>query len=473
MRPLVFSTLSNAFQTIQKKMSTSQLIAVSFILMIVVGAILLTLPIATADGKGASLFDAAFTATSAVCVTGLTVVDTYAYWSGFGKGVILLLVQLGGLGLITLTMLFLVIGGQKITLRDRLTIQTSLNQTGFSGMVRLIRFIMFGTLLVEGIAAFILTIRFWLEPDINFSTALGWGVFHSISAFCNAGFDIMGRARLSEYVGDPVINIVIMLLVVLGGLGFSVWLDTIDTFKKTHKQKRFSLMRLFQSLTLHSKVCYSTTAFLLVFGAAFIFVTEYSNAVTLGSLNLLNKIWASLFHSVSIRTAGFFTMPANQISDAGKLITSVLMMIGGSPGGTAGGLRTTTVFIIAACVYSVIRGRSEVQAYGRTITTDIAMRALALLAMFMTIAITATMILNYSDPELQFLDCLMEISSACGTTGLHTGITADLSPTGRSVVMACMYIGRIGPITATLIIGERLSKKGNTLKMPEENIMIG
>ncbi len=471
----VREALSETFAVYQNKYfktGTSQIIVFGFLLIILIGTALLDLPIASANGKSIGFIDALFTSASAVCVTGLVVVDSFSHWSNFGKLVIMLLIQIGGMGFMTVVTVMFIFIGKKITLKERLIIQESFNQSDLKGMVRMVKKVFFGTFLIEGVAALILAIRFYVIPGTSVFKAIGFGIFHSVSAFCNAGFDIIGSRSLADFVGDPVVNLVVILLIVIGGIGYSIWLDVIKAAPNLFKQ---SPKQTFIRFTLHSKVVLSSTAILIGFGMLFFLCSEFTNPQTFGPLGFFDKLWASLFQSVSPRTAGFFTVNQNNFSYGSKFMTIILMFIGGSPGGTAGGIKTVTFSVILISVYSIVKGRDTITAFDKSIPFIYLQKSLAVVIMNLSVIIISTMILSFTElkSNFQFLDILFETTSATGTVGLTLGITSSLSQLGRLVIIVCMFIGRVGPITIAVALTEKQASTNNNIHYPEQKVLVG
>ncbi len=461
-----------ALARLQKNMSTPRIIAISFLAVIVFGGLLLWLPISHQPGVEVSALDAFFTATSAVCVTGLVPLVTATTWSIFGKIVILLLIQIGGLSLVTIFTFFIVYLGRKVTLKDRLTVQATFNINDLSGMVRLVLLVIRGTFFCEGIGALILTFSF-LDKGFVWYDAIANGVFHAVSAFCNAGFDNLGEFSLMPYATDPVINLVIMGLIVIGGIGFSVWRDVGLKIKYRLKPD----IKRKHRLSLHSRLALIATAVLIVGGAAYFFISEYNNPETLGPLSVGGKIICSFFQSITLRTAGFFTIAQNGLSETSKMISSILMLIGGSPGGTAGGMKTVTVAILFLSVWSTLSGRRNMYAFGRTLPVLTLQRALTIIVIMLLLWMGGGVILAVTERASTFAhtpaDLLFEVASALGTVGVSTGITPFLSPFGKLLLMLCMYVGRIGPITIILSLQQRTSTVNERIQYPDEDVMIG
>lgn len=451
------------------KFSPTQILVIGFLCLIFIGTILLTLPIASMQAENTDILDALFTATSAVCVTGLVVVNTLEHWTLFGKIVIICLIQIGGLGFMTLVTSLFVFLRRKITLKERLIIQESLNQNSLQGMVRLTKNIIKGTLIIEGTGMILLSLRF--IPQYGMVKGLFMGVFHSISAFCNAGFDIIGRESLTPYQGDIIVNFTIMFLIILGGLGFTVWVDLVRQFKQRIK-KHFNWKQCFISFSLHTKLVLIITVVLVVIPFLFFFFVEYGNPGTLGHMNFKDKLLGALFQSVSPRTAGFNTIPLNKMTDASKLMTIILMVIGGSPAGTAGGIKTVTVCLLFLVVLSVIKGKQDTEIFKRRIPIDLIQKALAVIIISLGIVVGVTMILSLSETAT-FMEVLFEASSAFATVGSSLGITTELTTIGKIVIIITMFIGRLGPVTIALALSIRQNRNKVKVKYPEERVIVG
>lgn len=459
---------------IRKGMSATRTIVVGFLVIILAGALLLNLPAASQSGKSIGFVNALFTATSATCVTGLIVAPTLTQWTLFGHIVILALIQVGGLGFVTLVTLAFVIAGKKITIKERLLLQESLNRDVYGQVGSIIKRIVLGTFIVEGITAVLLTIRFAFEYSIGKSIWLG--VFHAISAFCNAGFDILSESSLIPYADDVYINVVLMIVIIVGGLGFTVWFDMIDVFKKS-RANGFSLRFWFKNLSLHSKIVLTVTPALILGGAVLYFILEYSNPGTMGDMSFGEKMLASIFQSVTVRTAGFNSIDQGQMTYGSKFVTVILMMIGGSPGSTAGGIKTVTVGILAAALISVIRGRKNTVIYGRRISFYTHQKALAVTMLGMIVMCTVTVMLTLTESQMavdhEFIDIMYEVASAAGTVGITTGITPYLSEIGKMIIAVTMFFGRIGPITIALSLAKRQAKNMDVVEYPTEEVMVG
>ncbi|KAB3529814.1 TrkH family potassium uptake protein [Alkaliphilus serpentinus] len=441
------------------KLDPTQVLILGFASVIFIGAILLNLPFASITGKSIGFLDALFTSTSAVCVTGLVVVDTGTYWTAFGKTVILILIQIGGLGFMTMATLFAIVLGKRTSLKERLIMQEALNQNTLSGLVRFTQYILIGTLVIEGIGAILLSTRF--IPQLGLSKGLAFSIFHSISAFCNAGFDIVGGGvSLIPYVSDPVVNITIMLLIIFGGLGFPVIVELIRT-------------RNFKKISLHAKIVLFMTALLISMGFFAFMALEWNNPNTIGELDFGSKVLASAFQSVTPRTAGFNTIEMSQLTNASKLLTIILMYIGGSPASTAGGIKTVTFGVILFTIISVIKGKEDTELFGRRLSRFAVNRALTLGVVGMGLIIFITMALTISDGGFTFMEVLFEGVSALGTVGLSLGITSKLSELGKVIIIIAMFIGRLGPLTIAFALATQQRKNKGTIRYPEEKIIVG
>ena len=460
------------FGRFQRRLTPARIISLSFLAIIIVGGLLLLLPISQQPNVEVAPVDAFFTAVSAVCVTGLVTVVTASTWSVFGKLIIMLLIQIGGLSLITIFTFFLINIGRKISLKNRLAIQAATNNLSLGGMVRLVLLVIKGSFICETIGAAVLFASF-LYQGVAWPQALFYGVFHAVSAFCNAGFDIIGDNSLMPYVGDFSINIVIMLLIVIGGIGFVVWRDVLTKL-------RFSLSKQTRQkyhISLHSKLALIVTSLLLLSGTIFFFLVEGKNPETLAGLPLSEKLLASAFQSVTLRTAGFATIAQGGLSEVAKFFSSMFMLVGGSPGGTAGGMKTVTLAIIFLGVWSLVRGRRRIVAFERSISALSLQKALTVVVLMLALLFVGTGILLISERTSAFphsmADIVFEVSSALGTVGLTTGITPYLSLVGKLDLMLCMFIGRIGPITLIISLTHKKDFGDEVLAYPSEDVIIG
>ncbi len=434
----------------------AQILMLGFAAVIAAGAILLTLPAATINGRGLSFVDALFTATSATCVTGLVVVDTQTTFSIFGKVVILSLIQVGGLGIMTMSTMIALILGKRIGLRERMVMQEALNVFSTAGVVRLTKMVLVVTLLIEGTGALLLWWRWW--PDLGGAQALWYGVFHAVSSFNNAGFDLFGDFRsLTPFISDVAVNLIISSLIILGGIGFAVIADL-------HRKREFG------KLTIHSKLALITTGWLILIGTILILFFELNNPLTLQPLSWKGKLLAAYFQSVSPRTAGFNTLDLVSLHSVTQFLIVILMFIGASPGSTGGGIKTTTFGAILLTVWGTITGKSEVIIYERRLPRETIRKALVIVTTSMALVIAVTMALLITQ-KADFLALMFEATSAFGTVGLSMGVTPDLTPIGRLIIAFTMYAGRVGPLTVAFALTQQLGKAN--VKYLEEKIMIG
>lgn len=447
------------------KFSTSFLILASFLIAILAGSLLLWLPISSADGVGVSFEDALFTATTSTCVTGLVTLPTYSTWSIFGQIVILVLIQIGGLGIITVISGVMIAVNKKMGLGDRLLIQDAFNLNTLSGLSSFIKKVLVGTLIVEGIGALLYMTVF--VPQFG-ARGVWISVFNSVSAFCNAGIDIIAEDSLCAYATDPVINTVTCLLIIIGGIGYIVWWDLARVLRDW-KQKR---LRCFSSLSLHSKIAISTSLVLILVGGILIFALEYNNPLTIGGYSLPQKIGASLFQSVTTRTAGFAAIPQQNLSNAGAIVCLLLMFIGGSPVGTAGGIKTVTLAVLVSSAISTVKNREEVTLFNRNISKQALRRAVAVTCTSFAIMFTSTVLLSAVTPSASAMDVMYETVSATATVGLTRGITPQLNLAGKLIVICTMYLGRVGPISLAIALNLKKTNH-NIIKNPTEDISVG
>ena len=443
-------------------MKPGQILVLGFACVILVGAILLTLPLATADRYRLDFIDALFTATSAVCVTGLIVVNTGVTFTLFGQIVIIVLIQIGGLGFMTIASLLFMMIGKRFSLRERMVIQEAFNLETIKGVVKLVQSAIAVTFITEACGAVILS--FHLIPEFGVAKGIYHSVFLAVSAFCNAGFDSLGQANsLEQYASDPTVNITIMLLVTLGGLGFAVIMDII-------RHRRFS------KLMLQSRVVLVVSGILFVSAALIIGVIEWNNPKTMGMLGTPAKIMASCFQSVTMRTAGFDTIGQGDMTQASKLISSIYMYIGASPASTGGGIKTTTFFIIVMCVYSTVRGHQDINVFHRQLNKQLTRKSFVIaglaLSLVMVDTVTICVIENLSGGDDSLANVLFEVVSAFGTVGLSTGITAGLYPISKILLILTMFSGRLGPLTLSMAISGA-SAKPESLHYPEDRLIVG
>lgn len=432
-----------------------QILALGFLITIVVGTIILALPISSSSGEGTNILDAAFTSTSAVCVTGLVTLDTSTHWSLFGQITIITLIEIGGLGFMSFTTFIAILLRKKITLRERLVMQEAMNTFNIQGLVKMVQYVFGFTFGVQFFGALLLSTQF--VPQYGLAKGLYYSVFHSISAFCNAGFDLFGTS-LTTYYDNSVVMLVISAIIIIGGIGFTVWMEMYE-YKGLKK------------LSVHSKLVLLVTSVLLFGGAILMFIFEFKNPGTLGPMGFKDKVLNSFFASVTARTAGFNSISIPDMSTAGNFLTIILMFIGGSPGSTAGGLKTTTFGIVILTVISVIRGREDTEVFGRRFPKHLVYKAFSLFFIGMGLIITVTMLLSYTETGATFMDLLYETTSAFGTVGVTTGLTPKLSDIGKVLIMFMMYFGRVGPLTVALAMTRNKKKSG--YKYPEAKILIG
>lgn len=436
--------------------SPPQILVIGFGLLILIGAVLLSMPFSSASGIRTNFLTAIFTATSAVCVTGLVVVDTANHWSPLGQGIILFLIQIGGLGFMTMTTLIFLLAGKRITIKERLIIRDSLSSNTLEGIVRFVKYILLFTLIMESLGALLLLTVF--IPEYGWLKGGAMAVFHSISAFCNAGFDIVGDFRsLTPYVNNPMVNLVVSTLIVAGGLGFTVVHDLVE-------KRKWKLLRL------HSKVVLTMTGFLIVIGMLLYIFLEWNN--TMKELPFVGVGLSSLFMSVTPRTAGFNTLDIASLTSGAIFLTILLMFIGGSPGSTAGGVKTTTIGVLIFTLISVLKGRKESEVFGRTINMDIVRRALSITMIGIILLIVDVMILSVTETA-NLTELIFEAVSAFGTVGLSMGITPELTSIGRILIMLTMFVGRVGPLTVAFAISEMQSaKESGIFRYPDGNVIV-
>lgn len=436
---------------IHRRLSSFQVIVISFLSLIMLGTLLLMLPLSTRNGNGATFQDAIFTSTSAVCVTGLVVRDTATYWSGFGQAVILSLIQIGGMGVVTVALSITVISGKKIGLMQRSTMQEAIAAPKIGGIVRLTNFILKTTIALELIGALILFPTFYQK--LGFFKGLWYSIFHSISAFCNAGFDLNGNfSSLTAYDSNASVNFTVMGLVIAGGIGFITWADI--------KKNRWH----FKKYSMQSKVILITTLVLIILPTIYFYMFEFSD------MKFSERILCSLFQSVSPRTAGFNTTNLTAFSEIGLMITIILMLIGGSPGGTAGGMKTTTITVLLASALSVFRKNEHTHFFKRRIPENTIKNASTILLMYLTTSMLGAMIIRHVE-KIPLMSSLFETASAIGTVGLSLGITTELGTLSRAILIFLMFIGRAGGLT--LIFAAVSEKKLDGARFPQEKITVG
>src|SRR6056297_89862 len=441
------------------KLNPSHFLILWFGITILTGATLLNLPFASVDGNSIGFIDSLFTSASAVCVTGLIVVNTAAHWTLFGKIVILILIQIGGLGIMTMATLIAFLLGRRITLKDRLLIREELNATTLQGIVLLTKRVLLMTIGIEAIGALFLSFSF--TKDMGMIKGIWYSIFHAVSAFCNAGFDITGNS-LVDYTGDIIVNITVVLLIVLGGIGFYVFMEIL-------RERRF------RYFSLHTKLVLITTITLIISGAFLVLIMEYNNPETLGLLNFKDKILASFFQSVTPRTAGFNTIDTAGLKYSTSFLVIILMFIGGSPGSTAGGIKTTTTGIIIISTYRLVMGYEDIEFFKKRIDLKTVIRALSVVTIATFVVAVVTIILSITEINsgFAFHDIFFEVISAFGTVGLSRGLTPNLSNIGRIIITFTMFIGRIGPLTIAFAIAQGQDKNKGNYRFPIGKILVG
>lgn len=440
------------------KKSTTRLIASGFALIILAGAVLLTLPISNRSGHG-NFLTSLFTATSATCVTGLVVADTYQNWTTFGQIIILSLIQVGGLGFMTIGAFISVLLKKRIGLQEREQLQESVNTLQIAGVVRLVKKIVQGTLCIEISGAVLLAFRF--IPRFGVARGIYFSIFHAVSAFCNGGFDLMGineaYSSLAAYEGDVLVNLVIVALILIGGIGFIVWDDVMRNKWR------------FRKYLLHSKIVITATLALTAMGTLLFLITE--NNASFAGMSSIEKFLGALFSSVTPRTAGFNTVDTAALSNSGKIITMIMMFIGGSPGSTAGGVKTTSVVVLLFYAVAMVLGKEDINLFGRRLTDEVVKKANAVVVINSTLAIISVVIIMTLQPLLGFEDVLFEVLSAIGTAGMTTGVTRSMCMASRIVLIILMYCGRLGSLSFALIFAQKRTLA--SVRQPQEKIIVG
>ena len=456
-----FRALSRHMSRISRAMSPAQVITLIFAAIILLGAVLLSLPVASRAGESCGFLTALFTSTSATCVTGLSLVDTYSQWSGFGQAVILCLIQVGGLGFMTIFSLFLLMLNAKLGLKKRMILQQTFGLTDIQGVVVLLKRVVLMTAAVELTCAVVLSVRFAFDFPVR--SAVWMGLFHSVSAFCNAGFDILGRispgCSLSPYAGDPLVLIVIMFEIVVGGIGFFVWQDL------------WINRRCMKKLSVYSRMALWATGILLAGGALIFCFCEWGNAATLGAMGPAKKILNAVFQSVTTRTAGFSTFSQADMTEAGRAVSCIWMLIGGCAGSTAGGMKTVTVAVLLLSTWSVARGKSSLTVFHRRISPGQIAMAYAIVTMMVGLSFAGAVVLSAGN-GIHFLNALFETASALGTVGLTADVTAGLSVASQIMIIIFMFFGRVGIMTISMgfMMGDRAEER---IRFAETKLMIG
>lgn len=446
------------------RLSTTQIILFSFLATVLAGSFLLSLPISSANGESVPYIDALFTATTTTCVTGLVTLPTAATWSIFGQAVILVLIQIGGLGVVTVVSGIMLLFNKKMGLGERLLLQDAFNLTTLSGLIKFVKNVLFGTFIIEGTGAIMYMFVFVPEFGLH---GIWISVFNAVSAFCNAGIDIIGDNSLCDYSVNPLVNIVTELLIILGGIGYIVWWDFVSVIRHRGSKNK----KIFRHLTLHSKIAITCTLGLIFGGALLILIFEYNNPLTVGNLPLFDKIQISLFQSVTTRTAGFVSIPQENLTNASSIVSLILMFIGGSPVGTAGGIKTVTATVLFYTAIACIRDKKNTTIFHRSFTEASVKKAIAVTVTFGMIYLTSTILLSATTNK-DFLDIMYETASATTTAGLTRGLTQELNSVGKIIIIITMYFGRVGPITAAVALGSK-NENRNIISEPTEEIIVG
>ncbi|MBQ4273392.1 MAG: potassium transporter KtrB [Clostridia bacterium] len=446
------------------RFSTTQIILFSFLGVILIGSILLALPISSATGQSVPYLDALFTATTSTCVTGLVTLPTVSTWSMFGQVVILVLIQIGGLGFIAIVSGLMLLVTRRMGIGHKLLIQDAFNLNTMQGLSKFIRNVLLGTLLIEAIGAALCMTVF--VPQFG-DRGIWISIFHSVSAFCNAGIDIFAENSLCDFATNPIINAVTSALIILGGIGYIVWWDVLRVVRSGAIKKG----HFWCHLTLHSKIAITASAFLIFGGGLLILICEFNNPATIGDMSFFDKIQVSLFQSVTTRTAGFASVPQENLRDTTSVISMVMMLVGGSPVGTAGGLKTVTVAVLACSALATVRNKREATLFGRRVSSDSIRRAVAVVITFGCIALVSTVLLAAATGA-NLLDVVYESVSAIATVGLSRNFTGSLNAWGKLIVIVTMYLGRVGPISLAVAIGSQ-NESQNVISEPVEDISIG
>lgn len=453
----------------KRRWGAAQIMALGFFGVIILGGLILMLPIANANGQCLKFIDALFTSCTCVCVTGLTTVVPALQFSFFGKIILLLLIQIGGWGVIVCAMLFMVLIGKRISVSARVVLQNHFNMDTMTGLVRMLLYVVRATLVVEGAGAVCYGFRF--IPEYGPLRGIWYSVFHSVSAFCNAGVDILGDSGFAGFVAEPWMNIVTAILVILGGLGFMVWQDVTGFLKKAVTSGR-SFGHLLRELRLHTKIVLTVTVILLVGGTVFFFAAECQNPETLGNFSLPQKWLAAFFQSVTTRTAGFYTISQSGLQEASKLFGCILMFVGGSPVGTAGGVKTVAITVLLLTCWSILKGKKDTECFRRKIAPTVVRTAIAITVVSIVLVLAGAVILSFCEPDIPMIDLLYEVVSATATVGLTADVTPNLHEASKCVVIALMYLGRIGPVTIPLMFAGKVGRKNINRSLPEEHIML-
>lgn len=449
--------------------NTMRMTAAGFLGIILLGGVLLYLPISNTEPI--AFIDALFTSVTSVCVTGLVTIVPASQFTLFGKVVLLLLIQIGGLGIIACGTMFLFLMNKRITVQDRVTLKEAYGADRLGGIVMFVKKVILGTFLVEGAGAFLYAFQF--VPEYGAVKGIWYSVFHAVSAFCNAGIDILGENSLADYAADPLVNFTTIALIILSGIGFSVWFDVISSGRKLARGE-IPGRWWFTRLRLQSKLAIIITLILIAAGTLFIFLAENHNMETLGQFGTGQKLMASLFQSVTTRTAGFYTVPQGALHEESKLFCAILMFIGGSPGGTAGGVKTTTMAMLFLACLTFVRGGNDTECMGRRITVANFRTGFCVVMVAFAVFITGTIVILMLEPDnVLLVNVIYETASAVGTVGLTADLTPYLSRMSQCVLMAMMYIGRLGPLTLALMFVGKTHPRDRIRSLPEERIMVG
>ncbi|WP_281677823.1 TrkH family potassium uptake protein [Eggerthia catenaformis] len=452
-------------------LSATQKIALSFAMMIFVGSILLSLPIANKTVPR-TYIDNLFIATSCVCVTGLTPFTVVDQYNLFGQLVMMVLIQFGGLGFLSFLYLFLNAARRTIKLQTKLVFTEALNQDSLSNLPRLLKTIFYYTAFIESFGMIVLS--FFFVPKYGFVKGIYYGLWHSISGFCNAGFDLIGGNSFIDYATHPIINFIIPFLIITGGIGFIVILDMYDKFKKEKsRHDDFHLKRYIKSLAVHSKLALSMTAILLVSGTVLFIALEFNNVKTIGTLSIPNKLAVSFFQSVTTRTAGFATVSMFNLNRITKTVMCIFMFIGGSPASTAGGVKTVTIALVILMLKSVFKGQEETSVFRRRIKKRIFLKAFSIVSIGLILCLISIMILVAIEPKLDVLNIMLEVFSAFGTVGLSADVTPALNFFGKVIDIILMYAGRIGPVTLMILFTRQAHIKEKGIRYPDEDVIVG
>lgn len=445
----------------KKAKSPFKILTLGFLLIIFVGTVILSLPISSNTGTSTNILDSFFTATSSVCVTGLITLDTASHWSMFGKTVIMFLIEIGGLGFMALTTILALILGKKITLKERLVMQEAYNTFNIQGIIKHVIYLLVFTISVQAIAAFTLMTQF--IPLYGTKKGVFFGIFHSVSAFCNAGFDLLGDYTSFTVLNhNKVILLTLTFLIIIGGLGYTVWREIFYNIRNK---------RSFEKLSLHSKVVITMSFGLIAFATFLFLIAEWNNPGTMKGMSFGDKLVNSYFSAVTPRTAGFNSISNTAMSGSGKVITMIYMFIGGSPGSTAGGIKTTTLAIIIFTVISLLRNREETEIYRKTIIKSSVYKALTVFILGIGVVVLGIMLLSVTEKNTPFEHIVYEVISAFGTVGLTEGLTQSLTSPGKIIIAVIMYLGRLGPITVMLAFSN--TKQKVNIKYPEDKLLIG